>query len=156
VYSSKPWGYHEGGFDPDAEADYDEEPSQDRPGHVFHPPRRVTNSEEEQGDADESAAPLVLSPRLMYRDAHQSLDAMIAALEAERDALLLLRDDGWTADAWNTGEFAALRPGGRSRWRVAGGGATARRGGRSLLIRSRAADGAAGSMEFADGPYEQH
>jgi hypothetical protein len=81
---------------------------------------------------------------------------MIAALEAERDALLLLKDDGWQADAWNTEEFAALRPGARSRWRVAGGGMSARRGGRCTLLRSRAADGAAGSMEFADGPCEQH
>lgn len=129
--------------------DYDAEPAQERFGHVF----QGENGEEA---GDEPAAPLVLSPRHLYRGAHGSLDAMISALEAERDALLLLRSDGWEADAWNTADFAALRPGAKSRWRVAGGGAAARRGGRSLLIRSRDADGAAGSMEFADGPYEQH
>ena len=146
---SKPWSFHEeGGGDEGVE--YDTEPAQERFGHVFQ-----GDNGEEAGE-DEPAAPLVLAPRHLYRSAHHSLDAMISALEAERDALLLLKNDGWEADAWNTEEFAALRPGGRSRWRVAGGGAAARRGGRSLLIRTRAAEGAAGSMEFADGPYEQH
>ena len=144
---SKSWSYH------DEDANYDDEPSCNRPGHVFHPPARASNGEEEP---DEAAAPLVLAPRHLYRDAHHSLDAMIAALEAERDALLLLKNDGWQADAWNTEEFAALRPGARSRWRVAGGAMSARRGGRCTLLRSRAADGAAGSLEFADGPCEQH
>ena len=144
---SKSWSYH------DEDANYDDEPACDRPGHVFHPPRRASNGEEE---ADEAAAPLVLAPRHLYSDAHHSLDAMIAALEAERDALLLLKNDGWQADAWNTEEFAALRPGARSRWRVAGGGMAGRRGARCTLLRSRAADGAAGSIEFADGPCEQH
>jgi len=116
----------------------------------------VVQGENGEEAGDEPAAPLVLSPLHLFSSAHDSLDAMISALDAERDALLLLKSDGWEADAWNTSEFVALRPTARSRWRVAGGGAAARRGGRSLLIRSRDADGAAGSMEFADGPYEQH
>ena len=121
---------------------------------MYHPPRR-DDDEDEEGERPEPAAPLVLSPRHLYKDAHRSLEAMISALEAERDALLLLKDDGWQADAWNTEEFAALRPGARSTWRLANG-AAARRRGRSLLMRSRAANGSAGSIEFADGPYEQH
>lgn len=143
VARSKPWS-------PFHDADYDSEPAQERFGHVVQ-----GENGEEAGD-DEPAAPLVLSPRHLFCKAHDSLDAMISALEAERDALILLKRDGWETDAWNTTEFVALRPTARSRWRVAGGGAAARRGGRSLLIRSRDADGAAGSMEFADGPYEQH
>ena len=143
VSHSKPWTYHDDGV-----TDYDELPAQERFGHVV----QGENGEEA---ADEPAAPLVLSPGHLYRDSHHSIDAMVSALEAERNALLLLKQDGWEADAWNTEEFAALRPGARSRWRVSNGAAAGRRG-ISLLVRSRTPDGAAGSIEFADGPHERH
>ncbi len=118
---------------------------------------RDHDSDDEDDSSDDNAAddaapahPLLLAPARLYRRCHD-MRAMIAALEAEKATLQMLLEDGWRADAWNTEEFIALRPGAGSAWRVAPGGGGARGAdGRVTLQRARPE----GGWDMHEGPVD--
>jgi hypothetical protein len=112
------------------------------------------NADEEEEEEEEATLmapvhPLLLSPRHLYAGCAHSIGDMVHALEAEQQLLQMLAEDGWSADAWNTPEFVALRPGEHSQWHATLPAALpAGASGRVMLQRQRAD----GSLEFRDGP----